>query len=56
MATTVEHECQNCGSLWATAQLQAIRHYWMRVEEGEPEPSGECPDCGALCHPVEESV
>lgn len=26
----------------------------MRFEKGEKEPEGECPDCGALCHRIEQ--
>src|SRR5512142_2728652 len=46
------HECWDCGSIWPTQGLAPIRDLSERVEEGEPIPSGECPECGALCHPV----
>lgn len=47
------HQCQNCRKTFTSDQLREdIPHYHERVAEGEEEPSGECPDCGALCHPV----
>lgn len=46
-------ECQNCGMRWAEDDLRVVRHLTMRVLPGEPMPSGECPECGAVCHPVE---
>jgi hypothetical protein len=45
-------ECQDCGERFYLSELKPIEDYWQRVEEGEPEPAGECPDCGALCHKV----
>jgi len=41
--------CQNCGKEWDNGQLNPIQDIHQRVEPGEPMPSGECPDCGALC-------
>jgi len=46
------HECQDCGKIVATHALDPIRHLHERVSEGEDMPSGQCPACGALCHPV----
>jgi hypothetical protein len=43
-------ECQNCAAAWHLEDLRDIRRYWERVDPGEPEPAGECPDCGSLCH------
>jgi len=31
--------------------MDEIHDIWERVEPGEVMPSGECPDCGALCYP-----
>lgn len=46
------HECQNCGMAHDIEDLVLpIPNYDQRVSEGEPEPSGECPSCGALCQP-----
>ena len=53
-----EHEtkdlarCDDCGKLWATAELARIDDFWDRVNAGEIMPSGQCPSCGALCHLV----
>jgi hypothetical protein len=46
------HKCQNCGKLWEQDDLKEIEHLGQRVSPGEPMPSGECPDCGALCQPT----
>lgn len=43
-------ECQNCGKHWRDEQLKAIEHLSERVAPGEAMPSGECPECGAVCH------
>ncbi len=48
-----ESECQNCGQRWPFAALKEIQHIHQRVAPGEPMPSGECPDCGALCQPLD---
>jgi hypothetical protein len=45
-------ECQNCRLTWKDDELKEIKHLSERVAPGEPMPSGECPDCGALCHPL----
>jgi hypothetical protein len=46
--------CQDCGAVWDNDDLEEIKHLEMRVDAGEPMPSGECPSCGALCQPLEE--
>jgi Zn-finger nucleic acid-binding protein len=46
------HECQNCGKRWPLEKLKEVKHLLERVLPGEPMPSGECPECGAVCHPV----
>jgi len=48
------HRCENCGAVHAQPDLKVVEDYSMRVEPGNPAPSGECPDCGALCYPLEE--
>ena len=54
MAKTEEkeatHTCENCSMRWAEHELLPIEDIFQRVAPGEPMPSGECPDCGALCH------
>lgn len=43
--------CQNCEWLGIPViGLEAIPDLTQRIMPGEPVPSGECPDCGALCH------
>jgi rubrerythrin len=51
----VLYECQNCDWVGTEDELKEIpaKHYHERVSEGEPEPDGECPSCGALCHQKE---
>ena len=49
----IKHECQNCGSGWDEDELYPLKHIHERVAPGEPMPSGECPECGAVCHPEE---
>lgn len=45
-------ECQNCSNVYPQSHLAPIKDLGQRVEAGEPMPSGECPDCGALCQEV----
>lgn len=48
---TFHHVCADCGKVFPRAELlQPIERFWQRVEAGEVVPSGQCPDCGALCH------
>lgn len=49
-----QSQCQNCLKVWDDEDLDEIKDLEMRVESGEPMPSGECPECGALCQPKEE--
>ena len=48
------HECDNCGEEWVLAELAEAKDLSERVDPGGEMPSGECPDCGALCYPVDE--
>jgi hypothetical protein len=48
--------CENCEKIWPDSELSAIEHVHERVATGEPMPSGQCPDCGAVCHPVEKEA
>lgn len=57
-ATVIEFEadifeCQNCGEGWTIELLKSISDISERVGPDEPEPAGECPNCGALCHKKE---
>ena len=48
-----ESRCQNCGWQGPDGSLKTpIPDIFQRVDPGEEMPSGECPDCGALCHIV----
>ena len=51
-AGSSSHECANCGGTWEDGDLKAIKDYFERVEPGGTVPSGECPECGALCYPA----
>ena len=51
--TYAKHECDNCDKLWAEDDLKEVEDLSMRVDPGGIMPSGECPDCGALCYPAE---
>ncbi len=45
------HKCDNCTGEFYTPQLNPIQDYDQRVEPGGMTPSGECPNCHALCYP-----
>ena len=52
-----DNVCQNCDGKFRDDQLEEITHgIWERVSPGELMPSGECPDCGSLCHPIQKSI
>ncbi len=46
------HKCDNCMGEFYDPQLNPIQDYGQRVEPGGVVPSGECPNCGALCYPL----
>ncbi len=46
--------CRDCGKVWVDDALDLIEDISLRVEAGEPMPSGQCPDCGALCQPGDD--
>ena len=46
------HKCENCGECWLEEELNEVEDLALRVAPGEPMPSGECPDCGAVCHAI----
>jgi hypothetical protein len=49
--------CQNCRKEWREDQLEEITHgIWERVSPGELMPSGQCPDCGSLCTPIQKPI
>jgi hypothetical protein len=45
------HKCDNCGKIHDAIDLLGMEDLHLRVEAGNPVPSGECPSCGALCYP-----
>ena len=49
-----QSQCQDCLKVWDDEDLDEIKDLSMRVMPGEPMPSGECPDDGALCQSKEE--
>jgi hypothetical protein len=51
----MRHICDNCGVDWAADDLHEVKRYSLRVDRDGPAPSGECPDCGALCYPAERA-
>jgi hypothetical protein len=44
--------CENCERVWREDLLEPVQHLPQRVAPGEQMPSGQCPVCGAVCHPV----
>ncbi len=45
------HQCDNCQQTWTEEQIiHEIRDLRERVEPNGVMPSGECPECGALCY------
>lgn len=42
--------CENCQKMHSEESLVEIKNFDQRVAAGEIVPSGECPDCGSLCH------
>lgn len=46
-------QCDDCGWTGPASQTnQDIPHLTERIAPGETVPTGECPECGALCHYV----
>ncbi len=54
LATTGKHRCDNCSATHLAGRLKDIDRLGERVEPGGTMPSGECPNCGALCYPVDK--
>ena len=47
------HLCDNCQQVWTNDRLiTPIPDMLARICPGETVPSGECPECHSLCHPV----
>jgi len=52
----MKHACNNCGAVHETEDLAPIKDLSLRLEPGDVVPTGECPDCGAMCHPVTDPI
>jgi hypothetical protein len=50
-----EHYCDNCCKHWDADELKDIEDLHERLEAGGVVPSGECPECGSLCYPLQLS-
>lgn len=50
----MKSQCQNCAEVWPDDELDPIKDLHQRVAPGEPMPTGECPNCGCLCQPIDE--
>lgn len=46
------NECQGCGAKVKDEDLGEVRRLTERVSPGDVMPSGECPHCKAVCHPI----
>lgn len=51
-ATHGMHKCGNCDARVKAKDLLDIEDIGQRLTAGDMVPSGECPDCGALCYPA----
>jgi hypothetical protein len=45
--------CDDCGLVHDDDVLLEPRNLFERLDPGGPSPSGECPECGALCYPAD---
>lgn len=53
-AKKVTCQCQNCSMKFADEDVLTDLDFSRRVEPGDIWPVGECPECGALCLPIEK--
>jgi hypothetical protein len=51
------NRCDNCEKEWEDGELEnpwpEMEHIGERLDPGGKVPSGECPECQALCYPIE---
>jgi len=48
-------QCDSCHRKYRSEQeMDVIKDIWERCQPGDMMPSGECPECHALCFPVEK--
>jgi hypothetical protein len=49
-------QCRNCLKIWNTGEmLKGITKNVARLAADDTGPTGECPECGDLCHQLEDS-
>lgn len=48
----MKHVCDNCKKKWTLQAVVEAKDLNQRVEPGGIMPSGQCPECGALCYPA----
>ncbi len=53
LADSGRHRCDNCSKVWDADELKDFCDIMQRLDPGGTVPSGECPECHALCYPVE---
>jgi hypothetical protein len=53
--TTPLVACENCDWRGQPDDLQPVCDLLERVAPGEPMPAGQCPDCGALAHYLDDT-
>lgn len=49
----ITYECADCGRQAPASELPDAKDLSLRMEPGDTYTDKECPDCGALCFPVE---
>ena len=52
----MKYRCGNCPQVWDRPDLKPVADPDLRIEQDGPIPSGECPECGALCYREEVNV
>lgn len=53
LAENGAHRCDNCRKIWTAEALKDFCDLMERINPGGIVPSGECPECSALCYPYE---
>jgi hypothetical protein len=48
--------CGNCAKVWPVERLRPAVDLLRRLEPGDVFPSGECPECGALAIPYQQTL
>ncbi len=56
LADDAKVKCDDCDWTGVGLDLDLIADIHLRVAPGEPYPAGECPECGCLCHLVQEEI